>query len=66
MAYSEKKPIDAVTHLETKDEPPIFQGKTNEVYSVALTDAVAKDNQSMLSRNMVKLYFIMVLVTLSK
>ena len=66
MAYSEEKPSRGVTHLETNDEPQTFHGKTNEVYSVALTDAVAKDNQSMLSRNMVKLYCIMVLVTLSK
>lgn len=65
MAYSEEKPSGGVTHLETNDEPQTFHGKTNEVYSVALTDAVAKDNQSMLSSNMVKLYCIMVLVTLT-
>lgn len=65
MSYS-KKPVEGATHLETKDEPQIFPGKTDEVYSVALTDAVAKDNQSMLSRNMIKLYLIMVLVTLSE
>ena len=37
-----------------------------QVRSVALTDAVVKDNISKWSPNMLKLYAIMILVTLSK
>lgn len=66
MKLFEKRPRDGVTQLWTNEEQQTFNGKTNEVYSVALADAIAKDNQSMLSRNMIKLYVIMVLVTMSK
>lgn len=66
MGHPEEKPSEGTTELPANDERQGFHGKTNEVYSVALADAVAKDNVPMWSGNVLQLYLILVLVTLSK
>ncbi len=62
----------AVTHVEDQQQLNIAQQHGNakiahaQVQSVALADALAKDNPSPWSASMWKLYFIMFIVTLSK
>ena len=60
----------AVTHVENKTALEVVQAipdtKHVKVLSVALTDALVTDNPSLWSASMIKLYAIMLLVTLSK
>lgn len=61
----EHKP-EPVDHVDVSVVDQQHQGnsKDGKVFSVALTDAVTKDNVSMRSRSIIKLYIIMSVVTL--
>ena len=65
----EKTDDHGVAHVEKINAQEVIQAipdsKHAKVLSVALTDALAKDNPSLWSASMIKLYGIMLLVTLS-
>lgn len=65
MTDSIERPKQDAT-VKSEDARQLFQGKANEVFSVALADAVTRDNQSLKSRGMVKLYCCIAVVTLSE
>lgn len=50
----------AVVHVDDNKH----EVKTQNVFSVELVDAIAKDNPSVWSPHMIRLYMVMVLVTL--
>ena len=60
IAEMEHKP-ERVSHVEDTDKQA---AKSKKVFSVDLADAVAKDNPSAWSPSMIRLYLVMVFVTL--
>jgi hypothetical protein len=61
---AEKGPkIEEVPYVDHVDQQA---GKGQKVFSVTLTDAVAKDNPSAWSPSMIRLYLIMAFITLGK
>ncbi|KAH8691537.1 putative sugar transporter [Talaromyces proteolyticus] len=56
--------INCITETKSENQQH-SHGKVDKVFSVALTNAVAKDNPSMTSKSMIRLFLIMVLVTMA-
>lgn len=57
---ADREPSPAVAHVDDNNH----EVKTQNVFSVELVDAIAKDNPSAWSPHMIRLYMVMVLVTL--
>ncbi|KAH8656823.1 putative sugar transporter [Ilyonectria robusta] len=58
---ADREPSPAVAHVDDNNH----EVKTQNVFSVELVDAIAKDNPSAWSPHMIRLYMVMVLVTLA-
>lgn len=60
------KVVEQVEKVDNSDGPGDAKVKQVNVLSVALTDALARDNLSPWCPSMLKLYLILILVTLSR